>query len=138
MLEDLGLIPTLRSYVKTFAEQTGVRVCFSACVGVEKLDGERKIVLYRIAQESLIHVARHAQATEVEINIRNLKQGIRMEMRDNGKTLWTNPASTNGERKTLSLLGVQERVRLVNGDFKVESDPGKGTLLRVLVPLKAG
>ncbi len=135
MLDDLGLIPALRSFVKSFAERTGVRVSFGATPLVEKLETEQKTVLYRVAQESLTNIAKHARATQSQVSIRKLKNGIQMEIQDNGRSFRVEQqlASTSG-KKRLGLLGIQERVRLASGKLSIESEPGQGTRVRVWIP----
>ncbi len=135
MLDDLGLTPALRSYIKAFAERTGMHIRFNACPTVEQLGSEEKTVLYRVAQESLTNVAKHAQASEVEMNLRHLKNTICMEIKDNGKAFRVEQHCAANGKKRLGLLGMQERVRLVNGNFAVESEVGKGTTVRVEIPV---
>jgi signal transduction histidine kinase len=104
---------------------------------VEKLDSERKTVLYRIIQESLTNVSKHAQAHKVDIRIRKLKGWICLVIQDDGKTARTGQqVFLSRQEKRLGLLGMQERVRYVNGEFAVESEPGKGTTIRVEIPFK--
>jgi signal transduction histidine kinase len=136
MLDELGLLPALRSCLKSFAERTGLRVRFSANPLTEKLSSKQKTVLFRITQESLTNVAKHAQASRVEITIRKVGAGISMEVADNGKSFRLDSQNLPGARKRLGLLGMQERVRLVNGSFSVKAQPGKGTTVRVLIPFK--
>jgi signal transduction histidine kinase len=136
MLDELGLLPALRSYVKNFATRTGLRVHFRATPAAEQLDGEKKTVIFRIAQESLTNVSKHAHAQSVEVTLRRVKGGIGLEIHDDGKSFSpvadgeTGAARNNG----LGLLGMQERVRLVDGKLFVVPDPGKGTLVRVRIP----
>ncbi|MDB6112304.1 MAG: histidine kinase, partial [Pedosphaera sp.] len=136
MLDDLGLIPALRSFVKSFSERTGVRVCFDATPEVERLEIEQKTVLYRVAQESLTNIAKHAQASQGRLTIRQSKNGIRMEVKDNGRSFRMEQQTASASKKRLGLLGIQERVRLANGVFSVESAPGKGTKICVWIPFK--
>lgn len=138
MLDDLGLLPALRSCVKAFAGRTSVRAYFKPCHGVEKLTDEQKLVLYRVTQESLTNVAKHAQATRVVVNLSQFKNGICLEIKDNGKAFSVDQQFGANGKKRLGLLGIQERVRLVHGIFTVESEPSKGTTIRVQIPLKQG
>jgi signal transduction histidine kinase len=137
MLDELGLVPALRSYLHGFAKRTGVRVRFHGSAEAESLNGEQKTVLYRVAQESLTNVARHAQASEVDVTLRKLNYGVQMEIKDNGKAFQVDRQLAAKGRKRLGLLGMQERVRLVRGRFAVESTRGQGTTVRVEVPFKA-
>jgi signal transduction histidine kinase len=135
MLDHLGLIPALRAYVRVFSKRTGLPVRFQAAPEAEGLGMEEKTVLYRVTQEGLTNVARHARAHRAAVLIRRGDRSIRMEIQDDGRAF--NVESKMGPRKTrLGLLGIQERVRLVNGQFSIESQPGKGTTLRVEIPIK--
>lgn len=134
MLDDLGIIPALRSFVKSFAERTRVQVAFKAAEEVERLGSEQKTVLYRVAQESLTNIARHAQASHGSITLRKAKNGVAMEIKDNGKSFRVTEKMSPRSRNRLGLLGIQERVRLANGKLHVESTPGKGTKLLVWLP----
>jgi signal transduction histidine kinase len=134
MLDELGLLSALRSYVKSFSERTGLRVHFRATPAAEQLDGEKKTVIYRIAQESLNNVVKHAHARSVEVTLRRVKSGIGLEIRDDGKSFRPTPDDGQARKNGLGLLGMQERVRLVDGKFLVVPELGKGTLVRVRIP----
>lgn len=134
MLDDLGIVPALRSFVKSFAERTKVHVSFRAAEEVEQLENEQKIVLYRVAQESLTNIAKHAQASHGSITLRKARDGVAMEIKDNGKSFRVHEKMSPRSRNRLGLLGIQERVRLANGKLHVESTPGKGTKLLVWLP----
>jgi len=137
MLDELGLLPALRSYLKAFAQRTGIRVHFKASPEAEKLNDEQKTVVFRVTQESLTNVAKHAQASRVTATLRKLKNGVRMEISDNGRAFRVEQQPTRTARKRLGLLGMEERVRLVNGRFAIESTPGKGTTVRMEIPFNA-
>ena len=82
------------------------------------------------------NVAKHAQASRAAVVIRNVEGAIQMEVRDNGKAFCLDDVAGRNGRKRLGLLGIQERVRLVKGDFWLKSEPGKGTTIRVQIPFK--
>jgi len=136
MLDELGLLPALRSYVKSFSTRTGLRVHFRATPAAEQLDGEKKTVIYRIAQESLTNVAKHAHARSVEVTLRQIKSGIGLEIQDDGKSFCPTPDDGRTRKNGLGLLGMQERVRLVDGKFLVVPEPGKGTTVQVRIPFQ--
>jgi signal transduction histidine kinase len=136
MLDELGLVPALRTYLKAFADRTGLRVRFSPDPSAEKLDDEQRIVLFRVAQESLTNVAKHARATQATVRLSRLRQGVRMQVKDNGRAFEAAPPGNRNGSKRLGLLGMQERVRLVNGRFSIRSMPGKGTTVSVEIPFK--
>ena len=137
MLDELGLLPALRSYLKNFAERTGLHVRFVASPEAEHLNNDQKTVVYRVAQESLTNVVKHARASHVTLSLRKLSHGLQVEIKDNGKAFEVDQQFSGRARKRLGLLGMRERVRLVNGRFAVKSRPGKGTVVRVVIPFKA-
>jgi signal transduction histidine kinase len=134
MIEDLGLIPTLRSYVTAFGERISLRTGFRACNSAEKIGDEQKAALYRVLQESLTNVAKHADAKQVMVTLRAIKRGICMEIKDDGKGFKID--SGPNRKRRLGLLGMQERIRLLQGEFAVHSKRGKGTTVRVRVPFQ--
>jgi PAS domain S-box-containing protein len=140
VLDDLGLIPALHSYVKDFAKRTGLSIRFTSFTRdkAKQLDSAKRTVLYRVAQESLMNVARHAQASEVNMSIHKLRGVIHMEVKDNGKSFQVQAALPTGKKKRLGLLGMRERVEMVGGRFSVESSPGNGTTIRAEIPFANG
>src|SRR5207302_934083 len=85
VLDDLGLIPALHTFMKNFREQTGIRVRLSAPAAVNKVNSDKRTVLFRVAQEALTNVARHAQASQAKVRIQKLDGAICMRIKDNGK-----------------------------------------------------
>jgi len=133
MLDDLGLAAALRSHIQSFAERTQLRVTFDADPIVEQLGDDEKMVVYRVVQEALTNVARHAEATQVSVNIRQTRVAVRLVISDNGKAF--SSVQKEDSQKRLGVSGMQERVRLVNGTFHIDSREGKGTTVRVDLPL---
>jgi len=135
-LDDLGLFPALHSYVTDVAKQTGLSVHLASFTQgrIEKLDSTKRTVLYRVAQEALANVAKHAKASEVNVSIEKLRGVIRMEVKDNGKTFQVQAALRGRRKGRLGLLGMRERVEMVGGHFSIESEPDKGTTVRVEIP----
>jgi signal transduction histidine kinase len=134
VLDDLGLIPALHSFVKLFSKRTHIHVHLKVFAGVEQLDNNKRTVLYRVAQESLTNVARHAKAGRVELSIQKFHSGARMEIKDDGKSFRVERVLHAGGKKQLGLLGMRERVEMVGGTFCVESASGQGTTVRVEIP----
>jgi signal transduction histidine kinase len=134
VLDDLGLIPALHSFMKLFTTRTGVRTHLTAFAGVEHLDTARRTVLYRIAQEALTNVGRHAKATRAEVSIRKLPDCTCMKITDDGKSFLVERVLHGRGNKRLGLLGMRERVEMVGGRFNIESAPGKGTTVTAQIP----
>jgi signal transduction histidine kinase len=137
VLDDLGLIPALHTFMKGFKEETGIHVSLSAFAAVEKVNGDKRTVLYRVAQEALNNVARHAQASRVEVSIQKLDGAICMKIKDNGKGFQTKRVLHAKTQKRLGLLGMRERLEMVNGNFTIESAPGKGATIRAQIPFNS-
>jgi PAS domain S-box-containing protein len=135
VLDDLGLIPALHAFMKDFTARTGVHTHIKVFAGVEKLDMARRTVFFRVAQEALTNVARHAKASRAEVHIRQLPAGISMTIKDDGQSFRVDRTLPDNGGKRLGLLGMRERVKMVGGTFGVESAPGKGTTVRVEIPL---
>jgi two-component system sensor histidine kinase DegS len=129
VLDDLGLIPALHSFVQLFSKRTRIRVHLKGFAGVEQLDTARRTVLFRVAQEALTNVSRHARASRVEVSIQKLPDGICMKIKDDGKSFQVDRVMHFRGRKRLGLLGMRERLEMVGGTFDVESAPGKGTTI---------
>jgi len=134
VLDDLGLIPALHSFMKNFTTRTGVRTRLMAFAGVEQLDTARRTVLFRIAQEALTNVARHAQASRVDVSIQKLPDRISMKIKDDGKSFQVERVLHGRGNKHLGLLGMRERLEMVGGRFDIESAPGKGTAIEAQIP----
>ena len=133
-LDFLGLIPTLHVFLKKFKKDTGLQVSLSAAAAVEQLDNARRTVLFRVAQETLNNVARHANASQVTVSIRKLPSAVCMEIHDNGKSFDVTRVLLDGKTRRMGLLGMRERVEMVGGTFRVESLPGKGTTVHAQIP----
>ena len=136
VLDDLGLIPALHSFMKNFTARTGVRTRLTAFAGVEQLDTAKRTVLFRVAQEALTNVARHAQASRVEVSIQKLPDCIGMEISDDGKSFSVQRVMHSRSSKHLGLLGMRERLEMVGGRFSIESTPGNGTVIEGRIPLR--
>lgn len=134
-LDDLGLIPALHFYMKTFTARTGVPTRLTTFAKVEQLDTASRTALFRVAQEALTNVARHARADLVEVNIfKKAPDQICMKIIDNGKSFRVNRKLNSHNMKHLGLIGMRERVEMVGGSFEIESVPGEGTTIIARVP----
>jgi signal transduction histidine kinase len=135
VLDDLGLVPALHSFVKLFSRRTSIHVHLKAFAGVEQLDNNRRTILYRVAQEALNNVSRHAQASRVEVDIQKLPDGVCMKISDNGKAFEVDRVLNARGRKRLGLLGMRERMQMVGGHLDIESVAGKGTTIIARLPI---
>jgi signal transduction histidine kinase len=134
VLDDLGLIPALHTFMKHFTERTGVHTRLTAFAGVEQLNATKRTVLFRVAQEALTNVARHAQASRVMVSIQKRPDCICMKIKDDGKSFQVQRMLLARGSKRLGLLGMRERLEMVGGNFSVVSAPGKGTTVEAQIP----
>ena len=130
-LDDFGLVPAIERLVETFREQTGIDVDLEPRLGEERLPAEVETTLYRITQEALTNVVKHAQARHVSIVLTRRSASVAAVIEDDGRGFGKAETSSNG----LGILGMQERVALVGGRVEVESAPGSGTTLSIEVPV---
>jgi PAS domain S-box-containing protein len=138
LLDDLGLIPALHAFVKIFTRDTGLRVRLTVFAGVEELGSAKRTVLYRVAQEALTNVARHAQATAVDMHIEKLAHTVSMIIKDNGTCPPMDPMRVARRGKRLGLIGMRERLEMVGGSFDIQCVEGKGTTVRAELPFGPG
>jgi two-component system sensor histidine kinase UhpB len=138
ILDDLGLIPAMRWYARSNLEEAGVRVEVNASDEEMPLSPQLNSTLFRIAQEAVNNILRHAQAKSVLITLRQNGEGVRLGIEDDGKGFDIFMIQEQAIRlQRLGLLGIQERAEMVGGQVSVNSAPGKGTQIQVYVPLPA-
>ncbi|MDP2275346.1 MAG: response regulator [Archangium sp.] len=135
MLDDLGLIPSLRQYLQEFTDRTGIGVELKASDTVEELDSGTRTTLYRVAQEALTNVALHAKAGRVAVRISTLEGGFSMEIQDDGQGFEAGGPGM-GHNEGLGLLRMKARVEMIGGRLNIESARGSPTTLRVEVPTR--
>jgi signal transduction histidine kinase len=136
LLDDLGLIPALHAYMKSFTARTGLQVGFSTFAGVERLSNDKRTVLYRVAQAALVNIAEHAKASSVSVKIEEHPQTVLMEIKDNGVSFDVAHVLDSRRNKRLGLIGMRERVEMVGGTFRIVSVPGHGTTITSILPFK--
>jgi PAS domain S-box-containing protein len=136
-LDDLGLVAALQAFMEEFKKRTGVHIRFTTFTSgrIKQLNNDTSTVFYRVAQEALTNVARHAQATLVEVNFEKLPDAICLKIKDNGKSFRTQSVMQSKRNTRLGLLGMRERLEMVGGSFSIESAPGSGTTVRAQIPL---
>ncbi len=136
VLDDFGLAPALQLLSEQFSNRTNVKVQFQAHGVNDRLDSNLEIGLYRIAQESLNNVSKHAEATEVNVQIIRHSKGIRLVIEDNGKGITNQPSLVRATGKGgMGLPGMRDRASSIGGALTIDSSPNNGTLITVEVPL---
>ncbi|HLK64535.1 MAG TPA: ATP-binding protein [Bryobacteraceae bacterium] len=129
MLDDLGLVPALQWQAREVSRRSGVWVKVAAEQVSEELPEEHKTCIYRIVQEALHNIVKHADARDVTVTVRQEADALFLSIRDDGKGFHAQ------QERGMGLLGMQERVSYLGGSFNVESEPGHGTELTVTLPL---
>ena len=133
ILDDLGLALALKNECAAFSEQHGIPTRFDPKAIPPSVPDDISLCLYRVAQECLRNAGKHAKATHVRIALSGSADEIAMEITDVGKGF--DLEKTRGKGR-LGLISMEERVRMVNGAFSIRSQPGKGTLVKVRVPMR--
>jgi len=131
-LDDLGLPAALESQAQEFESRTGIHCSVILPSEPLTLDTDRSTAIFRIFQESLTNVARHAHATRVEARLQRESDRIVFQVFDNGTGF---DPEVMKARKSLGLIGMQERALLLNGEFRTEGVPGAGTTMTLTIPL---
>jgi PAS domain S-box-containing protein len=132
MLDDMGLLPTLQWHIQRFTTQTGIQVDFHSAIAAERFSTEVETAAYRIIQEALTNVARHAQVKHVFVGLLTQDDTLWIEVLDKGKGFDT---SSNITKPTSGLGGMQERAGLVGGYLVIESFLNQGTQIVAALPL---
>jgi PAS domain S-box-containing protein len=134
MLDDLGLLPTLAWHFERYTKQTGIKVSFNSAGISERLNPEVETTVYRIVQEALTNIARHAQVTEALVRLVVRKNILGIEIIDHG--VGFEPSFELSKTSTAGLAGMRERANLLGGDLVIKSVPRQGTKVMAMLPLE--
>lgn len=134
ILDDLGLTAALRSYVGELSKRDGISVKFSARDVPETLPPAVALTLYRVAQEALMNVVKHARTHKAAVILTHHNGAVQLMVRDAGAGFDHEKVKRNGG---LGLVSMEERVRLVDGQMQIGSRPGEGTRIEITIPLPA-
>jgi len=131
ILDDLGLVPALESEAMMFEDRTGIE-CELSLPSDARIEAHCATAIYRIVQEALTNVARHSNASRVEIRLRERTDELLLEIRDDGRGVTIDEV---GDPRSLGLLGIRERADLVGGTVHFEGVSGRGTIVSVRIPV---
>ena len=134
MLDDMGLVAAVGWQAKEFQKRTGIRVRASLPPEGTRLDVDISTTMFRIFQEILTNVARHARATRVDLELTVGPERVALEVTDNGVGI---PEADLNGKKSLGLLGMHERALLFGGEVRISGAPGHGTRVSVSIPMRA-
>ncbi len=130
ILDDLGLVPTMEWYCQEFEKRTGIK-CHFRTEHIQFTEEKKNLALYRILQEALTNVARHAKAKNVSVNFHMAEDSVILEIIDDGIDVKQEKINASD---SLGLIGIRERVKLFNGSFDIKSTPNKGSKLTIIIP----
>ena len=133
-LDDLGLVPTIRGVLDVFRTQYGIFTEIAVTGRERRLASHIEIGLFRVAQEALNNVVKHAQASTVRVRIEFAPVGVTLVIEDDGKGF--DAANDDAPTGHFGLMGMRERLQLLQGKFSIKSTPGKGTRVMITVPLE--
>ena len=133
-LDDLGLVPTIRGVLDVFRTQYGIFTEIAVTGRERRLASHTEIGLFRVAQEALNNVVKHAQASTVRVRIEFAPVGVTLVIEDDGKGF--DAANDDAPTGHFGLMGMRERLQLLQGKFSIKSTPGKGTRVMITVPLE--
>ena len=129
-LDDHGFVPAIEEQLRRFKAQHGMETELKTEGQLDNLADDQQLVLYRVTQEALNNIARHSGAGRVSVDITRRDGKVALCISDDGKGF-----QLGGEDRGLGLDGMAERARLVNGDFDIRAAPGRGTMVRLRVPV---
>jgi PAS domain S-box-containing protein len=133
ILDNLGLVSALEWQSREFEKNFGIKCVFESLLNEPQFTTNQSNALFRIYQEALTNIARHAAATQVDAVLSQEEFKIVLEIRDNGKGFRMEDMAG---KKTLGLKGMQERALMIDGDFRIESTPGQGTYIQISIPIQ--
>ena len=131
-LDDLGLFAALESEARLFEERTGIECDLSLPEELSGIDDAATVPVYRMIQEAMTNVARHSNASRVEIRVRRRAAELLLEIRDDGRGIASEEAASPS---ALGLAGIRERAAMLGGVVLIEGVPDRGTIVSVLIPL---
>ena len=136
ILDDLGLYPTLRWYVRKFQKRTGIHVRLALVGNGHRLNSEIETVLFRVTQEALNNIAKHSKAASATVRLTSAQKAIHLEIEDRGIGFPVKGLPSDSSQSGSGLSGIRDRVSLWGGTLSVQSESGKGTSIEVKIPLK--
>ncbi|MFF2287604.1 sensor histidine kinase [Peribacillus butanolivorans] len=130
-LDDLGLVPTLRKYLQTTEDyNTGVHLNFVNLGQVKRLPSDMEVALFRLVQEAVQNSLKHAEPKQVQVKLSISKEMVTVVVKDDGKGF----DSSIQKEGSFGLVGMRERVELLEGEMTIDSQPGAGTLVFIQIP----
>ncbi|UOR11663.1 sensor histidine kinase [Halobacillus amylolyticus] len=130
-LDDLGLVPTLKKYLATTEEYNNIKISFTLIGEERRLEGKYEVALFRLIQEAVQNAVKHAEPSVIQVAFEMKPQNTNILIKDDGKGFDPNIK----KEKSFGLMGMRERVDMVNGDLNIDSSPGEGTIVTIRIPI---
>ncbi|GGF31200.1 signal transduction histidine-protein kinase/phosphatase DegS [Halobacillus andaensis] len=130
-LDDLGLVPTLKKYLATVEEYNQLHIHFASLGEERRLESKYEVAIFRLIQEAVQNAVKHSEASSIDVKFELRKEMTKVVIKDDGKGF----DPTVKKEKSFGLMGMRERVDMVNGELHIQSSPGKGTIVTIHMPL---
>ena len=128
VLDDLGVIPALRTYLDTYSKHYGIQVAFSSNLK-KRLNIQEETTIYRVIQEALTNVGRYADVSEASVDVRDNDSHVQVSIEDQGKGF-----VRDGSKEGVGLFSMEERARAIGSELHIHSVPGQGTRVSLIIP----
>lgn len=135
-LDDLGLIPTIRKQIQDFEEKTRIHSTFELTGREIRLSSSMETAIYRLIQEALSNIQKHADASNVKLVLGYYDEELHIQINDNGRGFTKEVSSHQSDGAHYGIVGMYERIELLDGKIDIETAVDKGTLITIVIPLK--
>ncbi len=136
MLDDLGLVTTIQWYLDRCTERTGIPMTLTTQGLAHRLATELEITFFRIVQEGITNIIKHAEAHSVSLSLIQCEEQVELVIRDDGNGFDPDDITIRSGHRGMGLVGIRERTLLLHGKYTIDSTPGQGTRLFVTLPME--
>lgn len=135
VLDDLGLAPAIKRYLADYKEQHGLQIEFLFFGQQRRLDSSIEVALFRIIQETISNIKKHARASSAVVKMELLRKKVNIHIKDDGRGFDLDKVMADKNRDGYGLVGMRERVQLLEGELNITTAPGQGTSINISVPV---
>jgi len=132
-LDDLGLLPTLAKYIRNAEEHTGIKITFKNIGKERRFPANMEVAIFRFVQEAIQNAYKHAEPKTIQVKLELMPERVTAIIKDDGKGF----DILTRKEGSFGLVGMKERINMLDGQLSIDSKPGKGTLIMVQIPIKA-
>lgn len=138
MLDDLGVVPTLRRYIESVQEKSNLPVSITVTGTERRLESHIEVTIFRAVQELLNNARNHAQASQIQVTLDIAPERVTIVVEDNGVGFNVEETMEKSSRDTIGLSTLRDRIEMLNGELRIQSSKGRGTRAEFSVPVEAG